>query len=936
MKKYIFFLAMILIADAAFAQQHGWEYALYSDNLIFPMVAHDLPNGHHRVVVYEPVDSAAGAFVYIDTLVISYNFDEYGQLTKKDTLGGASTLPMTAESLIPLANHSGYFGTYRMNTVERKVFLLDYSFHELWSVVVTPGINYSAMTDFLTVSNNALWLSMFSYEPGLVSVSRGSLYKFDFSGNYNLFSESSGKYSIDGDHIYCMKLDTIDTYNMSGAVLAKHPFLTDTVYHWGAGRIGRINENKLFVVNTHRMTITDNSFQLLFDSTDYNYFMFNTFPIASADGGVMHFDIAGVFHKTDSLFKDIWHYPNFWPGTRCATSDGGFLGTMGIAPLVNTGGGIKIYRFLSTGSLFNCQISGRAFIDMNGNCSYNPTDLPIKNVLVTAVDNGTNVTHFGFTDSLGFYQIPVPTGSHSIQWQNPNPYLIACDTSTVDVNMGQNDSVSVNFAMTALTSCPLIDAQLSQGPKIRCGLSTDWPYTYVAQLCNHGLDSAFGTYATLQIDPSIQLTNYPGNVAWASNGQGLYTVPTGTLAYGQCVTKYLQTYLPCDPDLVLGQTICAELRGYPDTLCGPLHPELWSGASIAANGTCDGDSVTLTLQNVGISATTAQLEFYIIEDNIIYFQGNFNDLGPADFIQYRVPANGATWQVICQQEPNHPGNNTLPSFFVEGCTDGASDVSTGFALMLPGNDQEPAIDQDCAIYSASLDPNAKTGFPLGRDDAHYIEQGTDLEYTLHFQNTGNDTAFLVILRDTLPPELNPATIWLGPGSHPYTFQLVDGRIAKFTFQNIVLPDSATNPTRSMGFVSFRISQKPKLALGAEIKNSVAIYFDYNAAIITNTTLHTISENVLQVSVHDPKKPSSKQANVWPIPISQSAQFEWSNAGLLANRLTIFDAQGRLVAQQDNVTSKFIWHRGNQPNGAYFFRITTADGRFTTGKLILGD
>lgn len=58
---------------------------------------------------------------------------------------------------------------------------------------------------------------------------------------------------------------------------------------------------------------------------------------------------------------------------------------------------------------------------------------------------------------------------------------------------------------------------------------------------------------------------------------------------------------------------------------------------------------------------------------------------------------------------------------------------------------------------------------------------------IRFQNTGNDTAFLVVIRDQLPPELDPAGVRPGAASHPYRFEMVGKDQLSFTFSNILLP-----------------------------------------------------------------------------------------------------------------------------------------------------
>jgi hypothetical protein len=56
----------------------------------------------------------------------------------------------------------------------------------------------------------------------------------------------------------------------------------------------------------------------------------------------------------------------------------------------------------------------------------------------------------------------------------------------------------------------------------------------------------------------------------------------------------------------------------------------------------------------------------------------------------------------------------------------------------------------------------------------------------------------------------------------------------------MLPDSGANVAASQGFVSYKVKPRYGLAEGTQIKNTGYIYFDYNPAVVTNTTLNTIS------------------------------------------------------------------------------------------------
>ena len=139
----------------------------------------------------------------------------------------------------------------------------------------------------------------------------------------------------------------------------------------------------------------------------------------------------------------------------------------------------------------------------------------------------------------------------------------------------------------------------------------------------------------------------------------------------------------------------------------------------------------------------------------------------------------------------------------------------------------------------AFDPNDKMSDPKGEGPEGILEMGIEnLTYQIRFQNTGNDTAFTVVLRDTLSEHLDISSIKLGPASHSYRAQLNEGNILEVTYDNILLPDSIVNEPASHGFFIFDIDLKTDLPYGTRITNRAGIYFDYNDPIITNTVVNT--------------------------------------------------------------------------------------------------
>ena len=115
-----------------------------------------------------------------------------------------------------------------------------------------------------------------------------------------------------------------------------------------------------------------------------------------------------------------------------------------------------------------------------------------------------------------------------------------------------------------------------------------------------------------------------------------------------------------------------------------------------------------------------------------------------------------------------------------------------------------------SILTCAYDPNDKLVKPAGILDEHLTLMGSQLDYTVRFQNTGNDTAFNVVIVDTIDTNLSLKTFQLRGASHPVRVN-ANGNVYRFEFDNILLPDSNVNEPKSHGYVKFSIRPKKGLA-----------------------------------------------------------------------------------------------------------------------------
>ncbi|MEM6343009.1 MAG: PKD domain-containing protein [Bacteroidota bacterium] len=199
--------------------------------------------------------------------------------------------------------------------------------------------------------------------------------------------------------------------------------------------------------------------------------------------------------------------------------------------------------------------------------------------------------------------------------------------------------------------------------------------------------------------------------------------------------------------------------------------------------------------------------------------------------------------------PLAPGASAVFTFFTSVDTAAIpGDTAKTYVVVNPiAGDTTPANNYDttCVEILAAYDPNDKQVSPIGvvapaTGQGGYILPSENLmEYTVRFQNTGNYPAQYVVIRDTLDSDLNAMSFRAAGASHPYSLNFEDDSVLVFTFANINLPDSASDPLGSQGFVAFSLQHAGSLSPGSQIENRAAIYFDYNAPIITNTVQNTI-------------------------------------------------------------------------------------------------
>ncbi|MFN8304134.1 MAG: T9SS type A sorting domain-containing protein [Saprospiraceae bacterium] len=559
--------------------------------------------------------------------------------------------------------------------------------------------------------------------------------------------------------------------------------------------------------------------------------------------------------------------------------------------------------------------------DENGNCQADAAETALPNWTVTA--HGPNGDFNASTFSDGHYFLFAEPGTYDLYLTAPNNLWSTCNDTITGFVVGGGSAVSTfDFAGQVAYNCPRMTVDLS-APFLR------WCFdnTYYVSYCNEGTEPAEDAVVEVTFDPFLEVQS--SDIPWTSVDGNTYTFPVGDVGVGECGNFNVVVHLNCDAQQ--GQSHCSTAHVYPDSLCVPNDPQ-WNGANLQVVGECQGGDVVFTVTNTG-EDMTEPVEYIVIEDIMIQMVGGALLLDQNQSETITIPANGSTWRLEVQQAPYHP-LNSLISAMVEGCGENnQGTVSLGIVPQFPTNDAGEFEDRDCQVNVSSFDPNDKQGFPLGVGAERYIPQGQEIEYLIRFQNTGTDTAFNIIVLDTLDQAFDLSTLRSGSSSHPCEWHLIGQNVLQVVFSNIMLPDSNVNEAASHGFFNFVIQPKAGLPNGTVIRNDAAIYFDFNLPVMTNETKHTVGEQFLSVS--NVSFQPGFDLTVFPNPAATTATFSLKSASPGAGLLRLFDARGAEIRRQTFDRNLFDLDVSGVSPGMYYFRLDSAGGKtLASGKLLI--
>ncbi len=744
------------------------------------------------------------------------------------------------------------------------------------------------------------------------------LYKYDANGN-SIWTKAYGEASeaeevndliltSDGNIVITGTVESSDRllvakFDMSGdSIWFKKHFVTD-VDNIG-NEVIELPDGGFAVVGLAFLDLTDSDILIM---------RFNS------EGEQMWFSLVGDKGKQD------------FGESIAATQDGGFI---------VTGYNGKDFAFINdlilmkldgTGNVVTNQISGTIKYFADGCDGLDSLAVPLDDWLVVA--ESADQTYFITTDSNGFYTAKVDTGTYTIKTLPPNNLWDVCEPEIHIVALNQfYDTTEINFGVTAGADCPAMQVDVTTPYLINCENAI-----YTVSYCNLG--PGIGEAAYIEVDIDEDLTFISSSIAPSSQDGSSLTFQLGDIGSMECGDFMITAQLACE-GIVNGQATLVSAHIYPDTVCEGV--DNWSGASIQVSGECDTETGTMNfrIRNVGEANMIRQRNYFIVEDQIMFRTAPFQ---LPRFDEEVIPIqsiDGATYRLIAEQEEGHPGQS-YPTVAIEGCVTEGEPFNVGMVTQFPEDEansfQAVDVQEVLAIGSGVL----MRGYPKGYQDS-IIDQNTEIEYTIIFENTGSEIIDRVVIRDTMSSALDVSSITLGASSHPYEFEIYNDGILKITFDEIQLqPGGSTEEANSRGFVQFRIAQKPVNDVGIVIENGATVYFDYAAPQPTNVIRHTIGcTDIVNTGciISDvrpgPGNPEGLTIKVSPNPFFESTSFEIVGTVFDAVEFSVYDVTGKLVRTDRFRGNNYDFYRRSLPGGMYLYQMRSEGRVIATGKVVI--
>jgi uncharacterized repeat protein (TIGR01451 family) len=454
-------------------------------------------------------------------------------------------------------------------------------------------------------------------------------------------------------------------------------------------------------------------------------------------------------------------------------------------------------------------------------------------------------------------------------WTNGVPHIYNSagiyDIMVVATGPDGNDDTLINPPITVTSGCTNIDG-----------------YAYIDNNGNCTFDAGDDTLAGI----GIEITDASGNpIGYGySNASGYYSTSIITGLSGVQIagssyyyyTSLLTATCPASGSYTFNSTGTPLSFNFGFSCAGSF--DLYAYHSFSGVGAPGSNGmIGLVASSSSCSAVPATITLTLDPD--VSYAGMISGPAPSS-----VAGNVLTWNMVMPASPYYYA--FTPQINISTSTSAVLMDTAFFDVTITptSGDVYPANNSNSwyLLIGGPYDPNSKQVEPAGN-----IAPAQELTYTVNFQNTGTAPALNVYVMDTISSNLDMSSFHMVASSHAMTPYFYEGNIVRFDYPGINLPDSSSNEPLSHGWVIYKVKPKTGLANGTQIDNTAHIYFDYNPAIVTNTTVSTID-----MSMGVTERDAEISSMIYPNPASDRITIEFGEE--TSGVLLLVDMTGKVV------------------------------------------
>ncbi|MEM6697867.1 MAG: hypothetical protein AAF599_05700, partial [Bacteroidota bacterium] len=655
------------------------------------------------------------------------------------------------------------------------------------------------------------------------------------------------------------------------------------------GNSGTVGPFRLLKVNSNGIEIWDNTYESEFLEADFVRLVLMEDGIAMAGTAAVAEDNNDIYLlKVDLQGRKMWDN-HFGDEERkedgydvIITNDGGLAivgGSAVFTDLVNRSF-VPIDDFVliktdAKGNINSNRIEGQVFYDRDENGTFSDGDIPLKDWPIRLTQNlgggqGDEIS-YAISDENGNYDITVGTGRYvtSVLNQNEN-YWTLTTNNIANFFSTTYDTVSmVDFPVTADILCPYVEVGVSAPSLSICN-----DVNYTVSYCNIGTSQSGEFYIDVEFDEALTVNE--AALPFTNQGDNIYRFDLSGLGIGECGEFAVNTSMACE-GYVVGEAHQVRASVQEGLACLEPDPN-WDMSSLEVEGKCiEGEElVEFKVSNVGQDMTISRNVVVLQEDVVVFSAPTRLDMQAEEILNQK--AEGRTTRIIVEQSEGHPGRS-FPTVAVEGCGEGegGARVNTGFVTIFPEDDADPFVAIDVQENLENATGTMMRAQPKGYREERFIEAGRDIVYHIQFQNLENELLRHVVIRDTLPEELDIASVMVEGSSHAYDFEIYENRILRFTLDKLSLPSINEDAAASKGFIKYRVQQMPNLPAGTVIEHNALVSLNFSKPFLTNPVKHTIGGELFDfvelgiVSTNDPQV-EGVSVTVGPNPFAETTLF----------------------------------------------------------------